>query len=357
MLELEARLANDPSPVPFGLLAGSLCVCPQTKLEYLLIDEITASRDALTAADPAGELADALRSLASSTVRHGKLALGWYIGGLGEVLQLDLELASVHREVFPDAWQVALLRDARAGAAAGALVRLEPLTNRSYQIPFFELLPDAAGRSGSEAPHTAIRWTTYTATEPVLQLSASNGFEAKPSEAAATRADGGRAIRWLSFFRAQHAAEPEPPGSSAGRNRRTPVDVPDRPTDTPHVDVPLARSQPLDESPAVDAYPADHSPQPLQASLTTPKTPVDHPVSAPALVDRPAGSSAVEGAAHAQPMQQLFIDGSLVTFPAEAPEYADESSSTSGSGRQWLVAAVCIALVLIALIAVYVVTR
>lgn len=357
VLELEAQLENDPSPVPFGLLAGALCVSPQTKLNYLVVDEIAASRSQLTAANPTGQLADELRLLASSAVQHGKLVLGWYIGEVGDELQLDLELASVHRAVFTDAWQVALLRAARIGGTGGALVRLEAVTNRSYQIPFFELLPDSPRSSKSELPRTAIRWPNYAAAEPVLPLNSSHDVNAVATQVAATRDADGRARTWLASFRAKHWMAPQPPSLATHGNGRAKLAAPVRPIEAPRVDAPVAQSRPVLRPPAVDASAADDGARSPPASVTTSKAPFEYSATANAEVDQPADSSAVEIAAHAPPMQQLFINGVLVAFPEEAPAYADEKPLLSEPVRQRLVAAMNIALILIGLAGLYMIAR
>src|SRR3982751_4424606 len=52
ILELGAHLRGGSSSLPFGLLAGDLCLCPQTRVEYVLIDSVTRARIELTGQGP-----------------------------------------------------------------------------------------------------------------------------------------------------------------------------------------------------------------------------------------------------------------------------------------------------------------
>jgi len=136
----------------------------------LLIDEVIRSPTELTADDPGTQLLEALRSLTLEATQRGKLVLGWFMGGMEADLQLDSEAAGVHRELFPEPWQVVLLHDRDSRVESGAIMRLEALTGRSYAIPFFELLPEASARGKQIERRTAVRWANYRAAEEVLPL-------------------------------------------------------------------------------------------------------------------------------------------------------------------------------------------
>ena len=143
ILEFEAHLRESSLPLPFGLLAGDICVCPQTKLEYLLVDTVSHARVELGGDDPYGQLAEELQSLASEQSRKRKVAIGWYLGGLADDLTLDDDVTRLHEQLFPERWQLALVRGATSGAERGAFLRYESIWNRWYSIPFFEFLPRA----------------------------------------------------------------------------------------------------------------------------------------------------------------------------------------------------------------------
>jgi len=168
LLRLEAHLTRDPGSLPFGLLAGALCECPRTKLSYLLLDDVTPSRSPLTEVDPMSELSNELRWLASDASSRGKLVLGWYIGGLGDDLEPDPETSAVHRELFPEPWQVMLSHDARAGVEHAALRRTDPVSGRLFTIPFCESYAYEWPRGPEGEPLTVVRWATYRASIPVM---------------------------------------------------------------------------------------------------------------------------------------------------------------------------------------------
>jgi len=169
ILEFEAHLRESSLPLPFGLLAGDVCVCPQTKLEYLLVDTISRAGVELGGEDPYAQLADELQSLASGQSRKHKVAIGWYLGGLADDLTLDADVTRLHELLFPERWQLALVRGAASGAERGAFLRYESIWTRWYSIPFFEFLPERAGQKKGER-RTAIRWENYRADEPARPL-------------------------------------------------------------------------------------------------------------------------------------------------------------------------------------------
>jgi hypothetical protein len=168
LLELQRQINEARMTLPYGLLAGQRCLAPGTGVEYLLVDDITPARRELTESDLRSQLKSELRSLSSSAGRRGKLAFGWYVSGLGEELQLDGEDLSLHREMFPDPWQVVLLHDNSSGLERGAFVRYSSMTNRSYALPFFEVLADAV--PDVDEARTALQWTNYRSLEPVTPL-------------------------------------------------------------------------------------------------------------------------------------------------------------------------------------------
>jgi hypothetical protein len=169
ILEFEAHLRESSLPLPFGLLAGDLCLCPDTKLEYLLIDTVARARIELGGDDPYAQLAEELQSLASEQTKQRKLSIGWYLGGLADDLTLDAEVTALHGQLFPERWQVALVRGAHSGAERGAFLRYEGIWSRWYSIPFSELLSERAGHKKGEV-RTAIRWENYRSDGPARAL-------------------------------------------------------------------------------------------------------------------------------------------------------------------------------------------
>ncbi|MFL5618206.1 MAG: hypothetical protein ACJ79A_07415 [Gemmatimonadaceae bacterium] len=183
ILDFEAHLKESSSPLPFGLLAGDVCICPETKLEYLLVDTVSRTRIELRADDdPYVQLAQELRSLAAEQSRRRKLAIGWYLGGLADDLTLDEDVTGLHRALFPERWQVALVRGLASGVELGAFLRYEVIWSRWYSIPFFEFLPERAGYSRNER-RTAVRWTNYSTTEPARRIDELEASEQRASTA------------------------------------------------------------------------------------------------------------------------------------------------------------------------------
>ena len=169
ILECEGHLRETASPLPFGLLAGDICICPETQLEYLLVDTVRRARIELADDDPCAQLTIELQSLTAEQANRSKLAIGWYLGGMADDLTLDDDVTSVHRELFPGRWQVALVRGGDAGVERGAFLRYEDLWSRWYSIPFFEILAEGAGHKNEEKL-TAIRWANYRSDTPARPL-------------------------------------------------------------------------------------------------------------------------------------------------------------------------------------------
>jgi hypothetical protein len=170
ILAVETHLAQGISSLPFGVLAGALCRDPATKLEYLLVDEVIPARTWLTAADPIAQLSTELESLLSGLALRRRLAIGWYIGGIGDELRLDPDTTALHRQLFPEPWQVVLLREDTADAPRCAIIRHESMTAQSYVIPFFEQMPEPASPRQAAEPPTVVRWVDYRAAEPAARV-------------------------------------------------------------------------------------------------------------------------------------------------------------------------------------------
>ena len=186
ILEIDAHLRESTSPVPFGLLLGELCVCPQENLVYLLSDRVARSRSELSESDPCGQLAAELRSLVAQQEKHGKMAIGWYLGGMGDDPTVDSDVTSVHRQIFPEPWKVLLLRGEVDGITHGAIVRFDGSSGASYRVPFFELLPEREARKTGER-RTAIRWKEYHTLGPSPGPGESEALERRADVASPSR--------------------------------------------------------------------------------------------------------------------------------------------------------------------------
>ena len=240
ILELEAHLRDSALPMPFGLLAGDVCLCPQTKLEYVLVDTVARARVELFEDDPYAQLAEELQSLASEQSAKRKVPIGWYLGGLADDLTLDEDVTRLHEQLFPERWQLALVRGAASGAERGAFLRYESIWCRWYSIPFFELLPEHAGQRKGES-RTVIRWENYRADVPARPLDESEvsvpGVNAAPRPSWGARLFGAslESLRWAERGAPARVAEREPTAPA----RQEPPSVPRSQTVIPPVAPPV----------------------------------------------------------------------------------------------------------------------
>ena len=401
ILEFEAHLRESSLPLPFGLLAGDICVCPQTKLEYLLVDTVPRARVELGGDDPYAQLAEELQSLASEQSGKRKAAIGWYLGGLADDLTLDDDVTRLHEQLFPERWQLALVRGAASGAERGAFLRYESIWHRWYSIPFFEFLPERAGQKKGER-RTAIRWENYRADEPVRPMDESE--VSVPSVNAAPRPSW-EARLFGASLEPLRGTERGMPGRVAERARATsaparqePPSVPRSQTVTPPVappptaTVPASRTNPLEIAPSPLRAPEPPSVQPaerkigvpvvdtvpasIERKLTAPAepkvtapveqmraAPVEEKVTAPAalgvaaMVAPTVASPAETRVAREEPepeVQHIFIDGTLVTTPL-ASELSQKPGMSPGSDRVSTSSVVVGALLLLILALLYVV--
>jgi hypothetical protein len=176
ILEVDAHLRESTSPVPFGLLVGALCICPQENLVYLLIDTVTRSRTELSESDPYAQLASELRSLIAQQEKQGKLTIGWYLGGMADDLTLDSDVRGLHRQLLPEPRHLLLLRGEADGIDHGAFLRFDGSSDSAYPIPFFELLPERELRK-TGARRSVVRWKEYRSNESAIPLGESDESE------------------------------------------------------------------------------------------------------------------------------------------------------------------------------------
>ena len=212
LLELRSKMKTVQSTLPYGLLAGELCVSPERNAQYLFLDEVTPARNELTEVDLKSQLEAELRSLASDAESRGKIPIGWYVGGIGEDLQLDGEDLSLHREVFPEPWQLVLLHDDTAGDERGAFLRYARASKHLYAIPFFELLPDPS-RANATKRRTALHWVNYRPDAPVSRLVETDGTLTRGTSRG-SQARSKNIASWISSWR-QSVARFSPPWGGA----------------------------------------------------------------------------------------------------------------------------------------------
>ena len=292
ILQFEAHLRESSLPLPFGLLAGHVCICPDTKLEYLLIDTVARARIELSENDPYAQLAEELQSLVSEQASHGKLAAGWYLGGLADDLTLDDDVTRLHGRLFSERWQVALVRGAESGVERGAFLRYESIWSRWYSIPFQEFLSERAGHKKGEL-RTAIRWTNYRSDEPArpldeLEVNARRA-DAAPRPSWGARVFGGSAEPFLQAGRSTpgrgtparapaRADAKDTPARRESPSAPPPQAVPAATAPRPTVMVPPSRSEPLEIAPPPRRAPDAPRIEPAERRVAVH---VDRPVTVP----------------------------------------------------------------------------
>ena len=162
LLEVERHLREPDGARGCGLLLGARCVCPKTRIQYVLIEDAVRAVTAITEQESVAATVARLRTLVAEVERRGTRVVGWFRGGAVLALRVSSRDMAVHRELFPESWRVALLRDGVGSGRAGAFVRVEPVEERAYHLPFHEVLPRARKRD-REAGRTAVAWRNYRA--------------------------------------------------------------------------------------------------------------------------------------------------------------------------------------------------
>ena len=139
LLQLHSQIERRRTALPFGLLSGALCLAPETSTHYLLIDEAVAARRALTADEPLKHSAPSCGHSRRRRRVGQKLALGWYLGGMDGDLEVDPEVAALHRELFGEAWQIMLVSGRGVGCGAGRI--------SAVRVPVRTILPHSVLRA------------------------------------------------------------------------------------------------------------------------------------------------------------------------------------------------------------------
>jgi hypothetical protein len=164
-LDAAARVAsNATDDMSAGLLLGSTCQCPQTKVKYLVIDSVAASgakpRDTRS-------MASALEELLTARRRRRENVLGWYCIRRRGDENLDPDEEALHRSYFDQPWQSTLLLAAQSpGDVRGVFFQHGALSAPAFRAPFYEVLDSKAHDSGAKP--TCIAWPTYLTGDTVV---------------------------------------------------------------------------------------------------------------------------------------------------------------------------------------------
>ena len=168
LLEVEAHLRTVPGGNVCGLLYGSHYIDPRSSAKYLLVEEAVRAPRIDAAADPDAAALAMWSDLVARAEQAGRQVLGWYRGGASIDSPIALPAAGAMQVVFPERWQVGLLRQGVLSEHRGAFVRIEPTETRVYSIPFMELAPPEA--FDGHTLLTSVSWTNYHTKLPVTPL-------------------------------------------------------------------------------------------------------------------------------------------------------------------------------------------
>lgn len=169
LLQVESHAALAVGAAACGVLCGGLYRDPRTRVEYLLVEHAERSTSADVDGNPYASLAVELSRTVARVESDGIGVVGWYRFDVPFDQRIPTANAGIHRALFPETWQVALLRNGAPGEGNGAFVRVEPNEGRPYKIPFLELVPRKHSR-GRRPKVSSVRWRNYSAESVVAVL-------------------------------------------------------------------------------------------------------------------------------------------------------------------------------------------
>lgn len=169
LLRTEAHASSEVYGSTCGVLCGAQYRDPKSGTTYLLVEGIERAVRLDLGGDPDASLAADLSKAIASAERTGRTVVGWYRFDVALSHKIPATDAGIHRSLFPEPWQVGLLRDGADGEGTGAFIRVEPTEGRAFPIPFFELIPRKRARARGPK-RTSIEWSNYSAESPVVPL-------------------------------------------------------------------------------------------------------------------------------------------------------------------------------------------
>ena len=169
LLQIEAHASSEVYGATCGVLCGGHYRDPRSDATYLLVEGIERAARLDRDADPAASLAADLSRAIAIAERAGRTVVGWYRFDVALSHRVPATDAGIHRSLFPEGWQVALLRDGADGEGSGAFIRVEPTEGRAFPIPFLELIPHKRAKKHN-SKRTSVQWRSYTAEAPVVAL-------------------------------------------------------------------------------------------------------------------------------------------------------------------------------------------
>jgi hypothetical protein len=188
LLEVEMHASSEVYGSTCGVLCGAHYRDPSSRAEYILVEGIERATRVYRHADPDASLAVDLSRAIDAAERAGRMVIGWYRFDVALFPRIPVADAGIHRALFPEPWQVALLRDGADGEGSGIFMRVEPTEGRAFPIPFFELIPKKRAR-GRQPKRTSVQWRNYNAESEVVALPV-NAFRSPTPRAESSKTNG-----------------------------------------------------------------------------------------------------------------------------------------------------------------------
>jgi hypothetical protein len=321
-----------------GFLLGDRCVCPVTKVSYLVVD-VAVRLNQTIYGDRTRDVVTRLWDRIQAQLEAQKAQLiGWYHTHAPLPLELSAHDIETHELYFAEPWQIAMLVGTNAGAPAGALFRAgSEDTWVSTPLPFYELPPEhsVGGGGAGGKKRSFVTWKNYRAYKPV-PLQAPGTATAPPPRAAAVkprveprRTPAARKPESPTEPRAAAVKPPAEPREPAASRKPEPAAPAPAPETAPEESQELEESQKLEESEElrflsaaedVALPPLPPPPPPLQRPPLPPAPPRPPLPPAPPLPPLPPLSpplaplsppAPTSPAASTAPMLGLVLDGAF----------------------------------------------
>lgn len=352
LLQVEAHAASEVYGSSCGVLCGGHYRDPKSEAVYLLVEGVERATRTDRGGDPYASLAADLSRAIASAERGGRVVVGWYRFDVALSQRVPIADVGIHRSLFREPWQVALLRDGADGEGSGAFVRVESTEGRAFRIPFFELIPRKQGR-GHGPKRTSVQWRNYSA-ESEVALLPSDAFRDAPSHhptasgpAESPRADAARQGGLFSGILGRRSSNssperpaaapierpvfPHPPAQPATQSEAPPapteIPVPSIELPIPPVEVPIPPVE-MPIPPVEIAKPAAESPtRAAEIPIPTAESPAPSrkEASAPPEEPRPLPADLEPPVASHEALPELPLD-------VAAQDAAEESPAVTFSG-------------------------
>ena len=155
-------LSADGEP-RFGFLLGHTCRCPNTGVQYSLVDTALAAREVFEEEAPAEVLARAWEEARHVFEGHSGQLLGWYHSHHLLGLMSSEADEQANKELFGKPWQASVIVVPGKNGQLGGVFRHDPSSSigeRRQPAPFHELLENAVPLEEMKSA-SVMAWTNY----------------------------------------------------------------------------------------------------------------------------------------------------------------------------------------------------